>query len=220
VESGSDDTGSAYHVAKTGEFRYGHTIDGSPSPTISVISSDSPPATAAKNAHVSKPPSATTFLPSLMGGYWSGSESEEDDEAAAAASPPLRKNRMGQQARRQLWEKKYGVNANHLKKQDKNYVQGRDKGWDSRRGAIPGDESRRKGDRSKCFSSSTNFERHDGTRQTEHGITPGTKIFGGKASTSAQTHEQKPLHPSWEAARKAKLQKSQATFQGKKVIFN
>ncbi|KAI2072981.1 S-methyl-5-thioadenosine phosphorylase [Ophidiomyces ophidiicola] len=114
------------------------------SPTPSIADSDSPPATATKTKKPSKSKdkaSETTFLPSLtMGGYWSGTESEaEDDEAAEAIAP--RKNRMGQQARRKLWEKKYGASANHVRKQTESSA--RDSGWDMRRGAMSQEDRRR-----------------------------------------------------------------------------
>jgi hypothetical protein len=126
---------------------------------------------------------------------------------------------MGQQARRQLWERKYGPNANHLKKEDRNRNQNRNRGWDSRKGAISPD-GRRKGDKSTGLSDSRTSQRHDDNPQTGHPINPRSKNFRERASTSAQPQEQKPVHPSWEAARKTKLQKSQAKFQGKKIIFD
>jgi len=65
---------------------------------------------------------ASTFLPTLLAGYISDSYS-----STSSTTPPKhkkgppekkqRKNRMGQQARRALWEKKYGQNAAHLKQE-------------------------------------------------------------------------------------------------------
>lgn len=73
-----------------------------------------------------KPGSSTmsTFLPTLMSGYISGSDSDIDanyyknkkGKKKGPAEPKERKNRMGQQARRALWEKKFGKNADHVKK--------------------------------------------------------------------------------------------------------
>ncbi len=54
----------------------------------------------------------SAFLPSLMGGYISGSESASDIDVA----PPTRKNRRGQRARQAIWEKKYGEKAKHHQK--------------------------------------------------------------------------------------------------------
>lgn len=74
----------------------------------------------------------SSFLPSLMSGYISGSESEAsslDDDLITSkkqqkekknkgpAQKKVRKNRMGQQARRALAEKKFGTGANHIKKE-------------------------------------------------------------------------------------------------------
>ncbi|KAH9890153.1 Bud-site selection protein [Xylariomycetidae sp. FL2044] len=74
---------------------------------------------------------SSAFLPTLMGGYISGSESEASDVDVA---PPARKNRRGQRARQAIWEKKYGEKAKH-KEKEKN---SRDQGWDMRRGAVGG----------------------------------------------------------------------------------
>ncbi|TPR04721.1 Alcohol dehydrogenase GroES-like domain family protein [Aspergillus niger] len=135
----------------------------------------------------STPATSTTFLPSLtMGGYWSGSEDEAED-GEAANEPPRRKNRMGQQARRALWEKKYGSGANHVKQEkNKRKAGGRDNGWDARRGATDG----------------------------------GDRWGRGGGPPAKKPEDNKPLHPSWEAARKAKEQKATAAFQGKKVTFD
>jgi hypothetical protein len=164
---------------------------------------ESPPSKKQKAAaKASKTPAtSTTFLPSLMmGGYWSGSESEpeEIDEA------PRRKNRMGQQARRALWEKKYGAGANHVK-EGKQKSNGRDGGWDPRKGATDGDGARRRfGTGSNTMALGT-----DKRTGSQRGPAAGKK-----------PQDDKPLHPSWEAARKAKEQKTMAAFQGKKVVFD
>ncbi|RLL99039.1 hypothetical protein CFD26_107582 [Aspergillus turcosus] len=162
----------------------------------------------------STPATSTTFLPSLtMGGYFSGSESEPED-LEGVAGPPRRKNRMGQQARRALWEKKYGSGANHIKKQKENEWKNRDSGWDTRRGATDGSE----GPRGKR---GLGQGRADRPRQRDDKFTnnqPHRGPSGG--SDKKNVKDDKPLHPSWEAARKAKEQKSMAAFQGKKVTFD
>jgi hypothetical protein len=164
---------------------------------------ESPPSKKQKAAaNASKtPPTSTTFLPSLMmGGYWSGSESEPEEVEEA----PRRKNRMGQQARRALWEKKYGAGANHVK-EGKKKSNGRDSGWDPRKGATDGDSARRKfGTGSNTMALGT-----DKRTGSQRGPAAGKK-----------PQDDKPLHPSWEAARKAKEQKTMAAFQGKKVVFD
>ncbi|PYH93066.1 Bud-site selection protein [Aspergillus ellipticus CBS 707.79] len=159
--------------------------------------SDSPPAKKMKVKKTSSAPAtSTTFLPSLtMGGYWSGSESEGED-AEGAAEPPRRKNRMGQQARRALWEKKFGAGANHIK--NNKGRGGRDDGWDARRGAMGG-----RGGRAG--------QQQDWSRPQHRDDQP---------KRGPKPEDNKPLHPSWEAAKKAKEQKATASFQGKKVVFD
>ncbi|GLA40001.1 hypothetical protein AnigIFM63309_007605 [Aspergillus niger] len=174
------------------------SISRSPSP-------DAPPTKKAKGSKASSTPAtSTTFLPSLtMGGYWSGSEDEAED-GEAANEPPRRKNRMGQQARRALWEKKYGSGANHVKQEkNKRKAGGRDNGWDARRGATDG------GDR---------WGRGGGRGRPQQQQQFGRPQRGGPPAKKPE--DNKPLHPSWEAARKAKEQKATAAFQGKKVTFD
>ncbi|PYI05440.1 Bud-site selection protein, partial [Aspergillus sclerotiicarbonarius CBS 121057] len=171
------------------------SISRSPSPE----QSDSPPAKKAKGSKKasSTPATSTTFLPSLtMGGYWSGSESEAED--VATNEPPKRKNRMGQQARRALWEKKYGSGANHVKLEQGR--RGRDNGWDARRGATEGGDRWGRGGNQGW-----------GRPQQQNGRP--------RRGPPAKPQDNKPLHPSWEAAKKAKEQKNTASFQGKKVVF-
>ncbi|KAF3207231.1 hypothetical protein TWF192_005079 [Orbilia oligospora] len=73
------------------------------------------------------PLKSSSFLPTLMTGYISGSDSDAASDISAEnksrkskkKGPPekkIRKNRMGQQARRALAEKMYGTGANHVKK--------------------------------------------------------------------------------------------------------
>ena len=121
----------------------------------------------------------STFLPTLLAGYISDSCSSSTSSTTPSKhkkGPPgkkQRKNRMGQQARRALWGKKYGQNAAHLKQE----VQ--------RKEGKVGKEKKKEG-------------------QTE-----------GK------------LHPSWEAARKAREGKMVVVQEvlksgsgGKKVVFD
>lgn len=173
----------------------------------------SPPPTS--KARTRPPPTttkATTFLPTLLGGYFSGSESSASDIEDA---PPPKKNRPGQMARRAIWEKKYGAKANHIQggQGSVNDVrQGKDDGWDARKGA-----------------------REDGGRRGRGGMGGsgggGRRITGGNAVAQAGGDEKKQrglgrkddvgvLHPSWQAAKKAKEMKNTATFQGKKVTFD
>ena len=157
-----------------------------------------------------KPPiKANTFLPSLaMGGYWSGSESAPDtsDEEAAKIRP--RKNRRGQKARRTLWEKKYGSGANHVKKS----TQGRDSGWDPRKGAQAEETGSRSNYRSK--GKPRGKEKENGkTQSAQRGNRPNRKERRSGSDT-------KKIHPSWEAAKRKQEEKKVPEFQGKKIVFD
>ena len=219
-ESGSDVEGESAMrgIIRSPDSRYNHltNLSLSPSPSPSISASESSPPSKGKDGKTSGAPStqtkATTFLPSLMmGGYWSGSESGGDEDIADTR--PRRKNRMGQQARRALWEKKYGDGANHVQKHK--HKEGRDSGWDPRKGAMDdhddsrGKRGKGKGDNSTQASYVLDYHRQRGE--------------SSKAETATQRKkpvEKMPLHPSWEAARRAKEQKAQASFQGKKIIFD
>jgi hypothetical protein len=120
---------------------------------------------------------------------------------------PERKNRRGQQARRQLWEKKYGAQANHIRKQEQ--AQSRDRGWDPRRGATEAQNGRRMHPRAP--------NRPPPRVAREY---PDSRRSGGQQKTQRKSQDDKPLHPSWEAAKKAKEQVSKVAFQGKKVVFD
>ncbi|KAI1153301.1 Bud-site selection protein [Nemania diffusa] len=198
-----------------------------------------PPSKKAK-ARAVKPvsfnPGNSTFLPSLMGGYISGSESASDVDVA----PPARKNRRGQRARQAIWDKKYGEKAKHHQKEGDS----RDSGWDMKRGAVGGD-----GDTSKPWKKGIRnpFEKNnvhpDRQRQLQGESDRQAK---GKEprdtrerreprhqdrSQSSQAEQPKPkpppsrddtgsLHPSWAAAKKAKEGVQKVEFLGKKVKFD
>lgn len=184
------------------------SISRSPSPSLS--GADSPPPKKAKATKGSAAPAQnTTFLPSLMaGGYWSGSEEATDEEADAQ---PKRKNRMGQQARRALWEKKFGAGANHVKEEQiAAKYGGRDNGWDTKLGAT--DSGRGRGGKRGGFGGG--FGRPN--RHTESGASSGGQKPG---KPKGPPKDEGPLHPSWEAKRKAKEQ-APVAFAGKKMTFD
>ncbi|SLM33803.1 Bud-site selection protein, BUD22 [Lasallia pustulata] len=198
----------------TGAERIARALSLSPFPSDPTPSPSPPPSKAKPTKTSTITPKSTTFLPSLMmGGYWSGSESAsdiDDDEADAADNQP-RKNRMGQQARRVLWEKKFGAKANHLKDQK------RDVDWDSRKGARGGDErGKRERGRGGRRDGGGGREFVSRGRGASGASGANSEIVGGRKTKM----EEGPLHPSWEAAKKAKEQKKTATFQGKKVVFD
>ncbi|KAK4174456.1 Bud-site selection protein [Triangularia setosa] len=152
-----------------------------------------------KNKRASKiEVNGSTFLPSLMGGYISGSESASDVDIA-----PARKNRRGQRARQAIWEKKFKEQAKHLKKQQEK----RDAGWDLKRGAVDGDNKPwKKGIKNPFKATGAN----DVTVKKEE---PPKK---DRARDDLGT-----LHPSWEARRLAKeKEKLTAPFEGKKITFD
>lgn len=199
-----------------------------------------PPSKKAKIKAV-KPTSFTTgtstFLPSLMGGYISGSESASDVDVAPAA----RKNRRGQRARQAIWEKRYGEKAKHYQKKDT-----RNEGWDPKRGAVDvdgeGSSSKpwKKGIKNPFEKNQVHPDRQrqmqqNNDRQKDVGAKKGATTRDRNSrerSNSAQAAEQpklksKParddegsLHPSWAAAKKAKEGVQKVEFQGKKVVFD
>ncbi|KAI1178291.1 Bud-site selection protein [Nemania sp. FL0916] len=203
-----------------------------------------PPSKKAKASAV-KPvtfnPGNSTFLPSLMGGYISGSESASDVDVA----PPPRKNRRGQRARQAIWEKKYGEKAKHYQKENSN--DSRSAGWDMKRGAVDADGDAgkpwKKGIRNPFENKHIHPDRQrqmqsDGSgdhqaRSKESRAPPHERQRPGHRDNdqAAKTEvEKKPpprtrddtgaLHPSWAAAKKAKEGGQKVEFQGKKVTFD
>jgi len=161
-----------------------------------------------------KPTKSTTFLPSLStSGYISASDSTASSLSDSA--PAGRKNRMGQQARRALWEKKFGSGARHLKMGGGD----RDEGWDARRGARGGDA------RGKRGRGRGGGDRGRGSGRERKGGSGRGPVSSGANSETVGVKKAKltagagALHPSWEAAKRAKEQKNTAPFQGKKVVF-
>ncbi|TQN74137.1 Protein bud22, partial [Colletotrichum shisoi] len=166
-----------------------------------------------KKARAKKPagrPGETTFLPSLMGGYISNSESEASDLDLA---PP--KKRLGQKQRQAIWEKKYGAQANHVKKQtDSQKTGARDSGWDMKKGAVGGEED---GPRKPWKKGASNpLGARQGSRREE-----GQRIAAPemKPRPPPKKDDEGVLHPSWQARKKAKEVQTTAAFQGTKITF-
>ncbi|KAI9800934.1 MAG: hypothetical protein M1833_003071 [Piccolia ochrophora] len=150
-----------------------------------------------------KPVADSTFLPSLMmGGYFSGSESAEEVDDIAE-----RKNRMGQRARQQLWERKFGQRANHVTKA------ARDQGWDAKLGALADTT------RSKTRRGQSGASRSGGPERPWFGSNS-ERVDKKPSKSRPEKESEGPLHPSWEAAKKAKEQEKGTNFQGKKVVFD
>lgn len=156
-------------------------------------------------------PVSTTFLPSLtMGGYWSGSDSGSIDSDNEATDLKARKNRRGQRARRAIAEKKFGAMAKHIKDAP---AASRDQGWDARKGAQgPGDSREERRRRRMNTEGAGRGFRSSGANNDPVGprTGPGKKEKGAEGK----------MHPSWEAAKRKKEQKTEVAFTGKKIVFN
>lgn len=160
---------------------------------------------------IARPPKASRikaergFLPSLMGGYISGSESEASDIDVA---PAARKNRRGQRARQAIWEKKFKEKAKHLSQEKTS----RDDGWDLKRGAVDGSA------RTPWKTGiKTPFERRAGGQRDE---LPANAAEPQVPKVPRKKDNEGPLHPSWEARKKAKEAQETATYSGKKITFD
>lgn len=188
-------------------------IPSSPSPTISVaIPPESRPHK--KSISVTK---STTFIPSLtMGGYISDSESVGSVASQLGKNNlKSRKNRRGQQERRQIWEKKFGKNANHLKRQSQS--QNSNQSWNSRSVARRNNE--RGAHRNEKRQNSQNVStRLGGGGPMSSGAN--SDPVKAKPQPNGKGDSEKPLHPSWEAAKKGKEIKKNVAFQGKKIVFD
>lgn len=201
TQSGVDEDGSS------GSEEGSVSVSGSESGSRSESGSDS------DVSAISPPPKALRkeankdgkYLPSLMGGYISGSESDASDIDVA---PAARKNRRGQRARQAIWEKKFKAKAKHLSQEKA----GRDSGWDLKRGAVDGSDRTpwKKGIK-------TPFERRsDGQRDEQEHEAPEPR----RPRPPTKKDDEGPLHPSWEARKKAKEAQQTAAFQGKKITFD
>ncbi|RXW17181.1 hypothetical protein EST38_g8672 [Candolleomyces aberdarensis] len=156
------------------------------------------PAAATLGVPSSRGKMESTFLPSLAVGFIPGSD-DSDVEAEGSIAEP-RKNRRGQRARRAIWEKKYGRNANHKKTETaENEKKARMEAW------------------SRVKKSQTRPTDRGPQRKTIHREAPKAP----EPSTLKKDNKDKPLHPSWEAKRKLKEKQSDAIVasQGKKIKF-
>lgn len=147
--------------------------------------------------HDSRTAPKKLFLPKLtMAGYVSGSGSDVEDDVEDAQP---KKNRRGQRARQAIWEKKYGKKAKHVQEQAGK------QDWDPKRGAV----------------SSSKFAKDANKLPLGKRRLPGSTTKLTVASKKPQRDDTGPLHPSWEAAKRAKEKKSvPVAFQGKKISFD
>ncbi|KLO11465.1 Bud-site selection protein [Schizopora paradoxa] len=182
--------------------------------------------TAAESSNLA---SGSTFLPSLSVGFIPGnSDSEWSDGEADAGELPQRKNRRGQRARKAIWEKKYGRNANHIKKQQEQEMQdtltkayanagrgrGRGRGGFQAQASRGGHEGAANG----------GFGRGRGGNQAG---TPSQEPFSARSGEQHYREKKvdvsdKPIHPSWAAKMRLKEKQSAAIVpaQGKRITFS
>ncbi|KAK7056822.1 hypothetical protein VNI00_002539 [Paramarasmius palmivorus] len=155
----------------------------------------------------------STFLPTLSTGFVRGDSSDWSESEAKVADIEKKKNRRGQRARRAIWEKKYGRNANHKKKEAAESAERGERG--RKRWPTSGNDgaSNRGGP-----SSSRSIK----TRTPEgFGRQPGS-MTRQQTTVSANGEQATGLHPSWEAKRKLKEKQSAAIVPppGRKIKFS
>ncbi|KAL1699106.1 BUD22-domain-containing protein [Schizophyllum commune] len=119
-EDGAADGWESGTVDEDGDGWESGTVDGGDDAQDSDANdsdSDADDAPPAKKAKASATPAAasgsSTFLPSLSVGFVRGSDDSDIEEI----QDKPKKNRRGQRARRLIWEREYGKNANHKKKE-------------------------------------------------------------------------------------------------------
>ncbi|KAF5369525.1 hypothetical protein D9758_002667 [Tetrapyrgos nigripes] len=133
----------------------------------------------------------STFLSSLSTGFVRGaSDSDWSESEAKIADFGQKKNRRGQRARRAIWEKKYGRNANHKKKEATEIAEHGRKRW-------PGQASERRNHRGQSSQVST-------TNSQSRQKAPQRELPRNESSATGS----KPLHPSWEAKKRLKEKES------------
>ncbi|KAG6896923.1 hypothetical protein C0992_005259 [Termitomyces sp. T32_za158] len=151
----------------------------------------------------------STFLPSLSVGFTRGESDDSDlsESEVKVADIDIKKNRRGQRARRAIWEKKFGKNANHKKKEAQ--AMGLDRYGHTRLAAV---------DKTLPYHQKTN------TQWGQHAVA--APVLASQKTTmvrsSMKRHvEEKPMHPSWEAKRKLKERESVGIVpsQGRKIKF-
>ncbi|KAG5648315.1 hypothetical protein DXG03_004887 [Asterophora parasitica] len=203
--------------------------------------SQEPAAVASSSKKVAQPTKATstkastkttglqsTFLPSLSVGFTRGDSDESDlsDSEVKHGDIEIKKNRRGQRARRAIWEKKFGRNANHKKKEAEEQK-------DSRH------SSEHRHQANAAHSSHGSFNKAPARKQSEGKAVPQYRqeADSGWSQRAASQNsapdrpapparsfgrvEEKPLHPSWEAKKKMKEKQSAGIVpsQGKKITF-
>ncbi|KDN45897.1 BUD22-domain-containing protein [Tilletiaria anomala UBC 951] len=205
---------------------------------------------------------SSAFLPSLAAGYvgkpmrlgvrnsdseWSdaeeelmnaGSDIEVDASGKKRKVSKERKNRMGQRARKALWEKKYGRGAHHIQLQHKEQridekLKERREKWASGGNTTENGVQQRAWGKQKAGSKSRTERRPFHQRDAgSDGAMAKRGPYPGTQKTSAQPVVSKPIdgnskakqqdmHPSWVAKQKQKEMLALASRpQGKKITFD
>ncbi|KAG8214603.1 Bud-site selection protein [Butyriboletus roseoflavus] len=159
------------------------------------------------------------FLPSLSVGFARGDSGSECSDSETRLVDGMKKNRRGQRARRAIWEKKFGRNANHIKKRQQT-VRGS-------KPHLPGSVriDRRSGKGNSSSRSRAPPHAHEQVSRPTLEGSEGVKILGAtkvqfRLKGDLRENQGKwPLHPSWEAKRKLQAA-SIVPSQGTKIVFS
>ncbi|KAF9483438.1 Bud-site selection protein [Pholiota conissans] len=178
----------------------------------------------------------STFLPSLSVGFVRGGSDDSDfsDTEGAAADIP-KKNRRGQRARQAIWEKKFGRNANHKKKEaealaaslkNKGHARSINTGSNavSSRTLPTGQGSSSLNGapvRGKAVSQQHQPVDSGWAGRSKEASGASNAFKPTKHTTSKPDKNEQKIHPSWEAKRKLKEKESVGIVpsQGKKIVF-
>ncbi|KAG6377099.1 BUD22-domain-containing protein [Boletus reticuloceps] len=166
------------------------------------------------------------FFPSLSVGFTRGDSGSEFSDSEAKFVDGIRKNRRGQRARRAIWEKKFGKNANHIKEQQQHTER-------RQSGSVPVDRRSGKGNpssrpRGTSIRPCTPTYGHVKVRRPTSRRSEGVKNLDSTGGQSERIQHkgdlrgkqgEPPLHPSWEAKRKQKSA-SIVPSQGTKIVFS
>ncbi|KAI0086508.1 Bud-site selection protein [Irpex rosettiformis] len=167
----------------------------------------------------------STFLPSLAVGFIRGDSDVSDFSDDDAGIAP-KKNRRGQRARQAIWEKKYGRNANHVKKQQE--ISG--KGRTGDRAGKGGPQRFARGHSDKGWPRQPPPSAHPVQAQASQlsnraprAYLPSSppSFFPARAWMILMSKEEKSLHPSWAAKKMLKEKQNPVIIapQGKKIVF-